>query len=55
MKVCLKQHPKEVWVAQDHLSSCWVNVREGLKNNAIETGEDGEIVRIDTDRSEKHE
>ena len=55
MKVCLKQHPKEVWVAEDHLSACWVNVREGLKNDAIETGADGEIVRIDTDRSEKHE
>ena len=55
MKVCLKQHPKEVWVAKDHLSACWVNVRDGMANNTIETGEDGEIVRIDTDRGEKHE
>ena len=55
MKVCLKQHPKEVWVAKDHLSACWVNVRDGMANNTIETGEDGEIVRIDTDRGDKHE
>ena len=57
MKVCLSQHPREVWVAEDHLSACWVNVREGLnKENAIETGEDGEILRIRTDENgDKHE
>jgi len=57
MKICLCQQPKEVWVAKDHLSACWVNVREGLKKeNAIETGEDGEIIRIRTDENgDKHE
>ncbi len=57
MKVCLSQQPREVWVAEDHLSACWVNVREGLKKeNAIETGEDGEILRIRTDENgDKHE
>ena len=53
MKVCLERHPEEAWVSEDHLSACWVNVREGLKHDAIETGEGGKIVRIDTDRGEK--
>ena len=29
MKVCLEQHPRECWVAQDHLSACWMNVKDG--------------------------
>ena len=29
MKVCLSEHPKEYWVAEDHLSACWVNVADG--------------------------
>ena len=48
MKVCLTQHPKEVWVDTDHLSACWVNVKEGLERGSIETDEHGEIVRINT-------
>ncbi len=50
MKVCLSQQPKEVWVATDHLAACWVNVEDGMKHNVIETDENGEIVKIDTDR-----
>ncbi len=49
MKVCLREHPQETWVAEDHLSACWVNVRDGLEHGAIETAEDGEILRINTD------
>ena len=30
MKICLKEKPKEYWVGRDHLSACWMNV----KNNA---------------------
>jgi oligopeptide transport system ATP-binding protein len=51
MKVCLAEHPQEVWVAKDHLSACWVNVQEGLKADAIETDENGKIVRIDTEKA----
>ncbi len=29
MKICLKEKPKEYWVGHDHLSACWMNVREG--------------------------
>ena len=30
MKICLQEKPKEYWVGHDHLSACWMNVREGL-------------------------
>ncbi|MEG0766475.1 MAG: ABC transporter ATP-binding protein [Clostridia bacterium] len=44
MKICLREHPKEYWVAQDHLSSCWVNVMEKRIIEAPEAplGEKGE-------------
>lgn len=29
MKVCMREQPKEYWVARDHLSSCWMNVKLG--------------------------
>ncbi len=51
MKICLTQQPKECWVAPDHLSACWVNVQEGVQNNAIECDEQGNIVRIDTGKA----
>ena len=28
MKICLQEKPKEYWVGHDHLSACWMNVRE---------------------------
>jgi len=30
MKICLKEKPKEYWVAHDHLSACWMNVKDGV-------------------------
>lgn len=29
MQICLREHPTEYWVAKDHLSACWMNVKEG--------------------------
>ena len=29
MKICLKEKPQEYWVGHDHLSACWMNVKEG--------------------------
>ena len=29
MKICLSEKPKEYWVGHDHLSACWINVKEG--------------------------
>jgi len=49
MKVCLKKHPPETWVGQDHLAACWLNYKEGLEKNAIEYDEKGEISRINLD------
>ena len=31
MKICLKEQPEEIWVGEDHLASCWVNIREMYK------------------------
>jgi len=33
MKICLTERPTEAWVAKDHRSACWVNVREGLAHD----------------------
>ena len=30
MKICLQEKPKEYWVGHDHLSACWMNVKEGV-------------------------
>ncbi len=46
MKVCLGEHPDEVWVARDHLAACWVNVEAGMRGGTIETDADGRMVRI---------
>jgi oligopeptide transport system ATP-binding protein len=56
MNICLSEHPREIWVGKDHLSSCWVNVLEGAMTNTIELDHDGEILRINADRpGESHE
>ena len=46
MKICLEQHPAEVRVAEHHLSACWLNVRDGMRDGTIETDEEGNITRI---------
>ena len=28
MKICLKEQPEEIWVGEDHLASCWMNIKE---------------------------
>ena len=30
MKICLQEMPHEYWVGHDHLSACWMNVKEGV-------------------------
>ena len=30
MKVCLTQQPEELWINDEHLASCWVNIRDGV-------------------------
>jgi oligopeptide transport system ATP-binding protein len=46
MKICLREHPREISVAQYHLSSCWRNVEEGIRTGMLETDETGEPIRI---------
>ncbi len=48
MKICLQEHPQEAWVGQDHLSACWLNVKNAAEHGAIQTDENGDIVRLDT-------
>ncbi len=49
MKVCLEGRASEVFVGRDHLSACWMNVREGMARNAIEYDGAGDILRINLD------
>ena len=30
MKICLQEKPKEYWVGHNHLSACWMNVKENV-------------------------
>ncbi len=47
MKVCLTGRAKEVWVGRDHLSACWMNVKDGSERGLVQTDDDGQIVAID--------
>ena len=49
MKLCLEDRAPEVFVGEDHISACWMNVKDGLERNAIECDADGNIVRINLD------
>ncbi|NLV59656.1 MAG: ABC transporter ATP-binding protein [Clostridiales bacterium] len=53
MKVCLEQQPEEYWVAEDHLSACWMNVKEATVLDGPLTKED--IGKIGRDFQEKGE
>lgn len=47
MKVCLSEHPQEVWVAKDHISACWANVRDAVNQGGdIKLDEAGHITSI---------
>ena len=30
MKICLTQQPDEYWVSDDHLASCWLNIKDAV-------------------------
>jgi len=42
MKICLSERPSEYWVGKDHLSSCWMNVKDGvcLEGNPVDAREE---------------
>ena len=27
MKICLNEKPEEIWVGEDHLAACWMNIK----------------------------
>ncbi|MCR5102703.1 MAG: ABC transporter ATP-binding protein [Butyrivibrio sp.] len=39
MKICLEQKPDEMWVGEDHLASCWMNVKKEMQEKAGVTNE----------------
>ena len=47
MKVCLTGRAKEVRVGREHMSACWMNVKEGVEQGVIQADEAGEIAAID--------
>jgi oligopeptide transport system ATP-binding protein len=36
MKICLKEQPEEIFVAQDHLAACWMNVKAVYDETAVD-------------------
>jgi oligopeptide transport system ATP-binding protein len=42
MKICLSERPSEYWVGKNHLSSCWMNVKDGvcLEGNPVDAREE---------------
>ena len=49
MKICLEGRAPEVFVGKDHISACWMNVKEGMEKDAIEYDSEGRIVRMNLD------
>ena len=35
MKICLSQRPEEIWINEQHLSSCWMNIKNGVDAGEI--------------------
>lgn len=52
LKICLEEQPAEYWVGKDHLSSCWLNVKEGVERDLVEYSEDGSIAKINLEKEE---
>ncbi len=46
LKICLQEHPTEYRVGSDHISCCWLNVKEATENGWIEAGEDGSLPKL---------
>ena len=49
LKICTEEQPKEYWIGKDHLSACWLNIKEADEKGTVETDEDGNILRMDLD------
>ena len=40
LKICLEMHPERLEINENHLSTCWMNVVEGLKDGSVVLKED---------------
>ena len=55
MKICLEGRAPEVFVGKDHISACWMNVKEGMEKDAIEYDSEGRIVRMNLTEVPEHD
>lgn len=53
MKLCLEGPAPEVWVGNDHIAACWLNIKEGMENGTLESDGDGSVLRIRTNGGAK--
>ena len=42
MKICLEQHPEELWINDNHKAACWINVRDGIGGATPEEAKEAE-------------
>ncbi len=47
MKICLRERAERMRINEDHLASCWMNVKKGLEDGSIELAEGGDAERKD--------
>ena len=47
MKICLRERAERMRINEDHLASCWMNVKKGLEDGSIELAEDQDAERKD--------
>ena len=47
MKICLRKRAERMRINEDHLASCWMNVKKGLEDGSIELAEDKDAERKD--------
>lgn len=39
MKICLKQKCEEIWINEEHIAACWMNVREAMQDGREENAD----------------
>lgn len=39
MKICLKQKCEEIWINEEHIAACWMNVREAIMDGREENAD----------------
>lgn len=37
MRICLEEFPQELWINEQHMASCWINVKEGKASEENQT------------------